>query len=450
LSLFLRFAAVSLLAAAVVPWWPARHERLVVLALDGAHLDTLQRLVREGELPSFAAVMGASAGGRVYGGSRRDPREFWNAAFRGDAVSFETLDRIWDVAAGAGFRAAAVGVPETRERVSAALIVAPGADEVDGFIGDSVGRFVAEDGAVAGPGWPYTPGPSPARHATLGLATGQATPWMSLVLDPPDGRTGVYRVYRTGDDAFYFSPVYRSARPASTYVASAPEGLLYVADDPSSSFGAPGSTRAFHDHVRELTAARFEVALGIAAERRRLLVYFDPLVALSGEPSGLDAAGHDGSAALQEAYRTLDDRLGALARAAGSRSLIAILGREPAGLHADADGDEPAPTGFFFVAGARVTGPPSPTEADLARVAPTLLRLIDVAPEAGEPIGEIAARFHRGETAAPAARHAGGRHEAGVPLTPESLRALGLLSQSTRAPVAGDVLAGGPAADSLR
>ena len=46
---------------------------------------------------------------------------------------------------------------------------------------------------------------------------GQASEWITLRLPAPDDRQGVFRIYRLDDSTAYFSPVYRSAKPAQAF-----------------------------------------------------------------------------------------------------------------------------------------------------------------------------------------------------------------------------------------
>jgi hypothetical protein len=332
-------------------------------------------------------------------------------------------------------RAAAIAVPETREVVSTTLTVAPGADEAEGFIGDNVGRFVAADSSLFAAGWPYDAADMASVDVEAArLGVGEASAWVGLKLGPPDARSGIFRIYRAADASVYVSPVYRFARPARTYVSSAPKDLLYVANDPSRAFA--DRMGIVYRHVRELTAARFEVALRLVAERRQLVVYFDPLLALSTAASGAGVQAAPDEGQLRDAYAAVDGRLGALVREAGGRSIVAVIGREPLAARADVTSG-PAPAGFLMITKAPGELPESRHRADVADVAPTLLRLLGVPPDAGEPVADLAAWFPvMRDRDIPAVRHGEVLADAHVPLTSDSLRALGLLSHSTRAPEA--------------
>jgi hypothetical protein len=440
-SLVFRLFAAVLLVAALIPRGSTRHDRVLVVALDGVRLAKLRELVGAGRMPHVAAVLSSAEGGGLYGGSRRDPRGFWRSAFSGVAWTEvdDAVDYVWERAADAGLRAAVVALPETREVLSPATLVLPGADEVTGFIGDSAGRVVKLAAVRRGSlGWPYQAAAERVAGEIADLSPGDASEWIRLQLPEPDGRGGVFRVYRLERDSAYVTPVYRSAKPAGDYVRGMGARLVYVADDPSWS-ARSSRLRDYYRHARDLTAVRAELAAGLARGRWPLLVYFDPLPALV-EPTA-SAGGRQRAALARDAYETIDARVGALMAAAGPRTAIVLLGREPQSRRSrrdDAKQTRRPSTGFLFVGdGASVSTGKVGEPEHLERVARTILQLIGVDSATGEPpIEAMAARFSRGRRAM-GANESRPALDLGVPLTADSLRSLGLLSQSTLAPRAG-------------
>ena len=149
-----------------------------------------------------------------------------------------------------------------------------------------------------------------------------------MTLPAPDGRDGVFRIYRLDQDTAYLSPVYRAATPARRYVPGVGEHLLYVPDDPAWTVDSTRLRDYFYRHVRDLTAVRAELAVDLAAGRWPLLVYFDPLLGLVEQ--AYCANGQQPDDIARDAYATVDARIGALAQAAGPETAIVVVGREPA------------------------------------------------------------------------------------------------------------------------
>jgi len=410
------------------------------VALDGARLATVRELARDGVMPNVAAILAGAAGGEVYGGSRRDPRGFWRAVLSGGSWRGEPDRSLWSRAADAGLRSVAIALPDTRELLSPTSLVLPGADEVTGFIGDNAGTVASMAAVKRGElAWPYVQGAQRAREAVAGLSPGKASDWISVGSAPPDDRTGMFRIYRLDADAVYLSPVYRAATPASKYVPGAPARLVYVPDDPAWTVDSSRLRDYFYVHARDLTGARADLATELAAGRWPLLVYFESLLGLveqayPARPAKLASADET---VLRDAYHAIDSRIGRLVSAAGPRTAIVLLGREPAGQE-NAD-DLPqsarATTGFVFVG--EVSSPsvaPVSEPAHVARVARNLIHLLAL-PGADHraTMETVAAKGSRPGVGTRSARR-GEAGERGVPLTPDSLRDLGLLSDSTRTP----------------
>jgi hypothetical protein len=194
--------------------------------------------------------------------------------------------------------------------------------------------------------------------------------------------------------------------------------LVYVPDDPAWTVDSSRLRDYFYRHVRDLTAVRAELAADLAAGRWPLLLYFDPLLGLIEQAYSAD--GEEENVAL-DAYATIDARIGALAQAAGPGTAIVLVGREPAaGQGVEHAGEAPPATGFLFVDAKGGASSSGEQPAQVTQVATTLRRLL------------------RRDLAGATPVEAKSVDAGGVPLTAASLRRLGLLTEQTQAPVAGN------------
>ena len=323
--------------------------------------------------------------------------------------------------------------------VNERLVVLPGANEADGFVGDNVGRVASlvaiERGRID---WPYTAARKEIAGVIANLEVGAASAWIGLAMPAPDGRNGAFKIYRLDEDSVYLTPAYRNTR--ETEIGSSP--TLYVADDPAWTAGTSRLADYYYRHVRDLTADRAAVARELASGSWKLVVYVDTLLSSVRRADRIVDAAHAGygalpSDALLEAYGQVDERIGALIDAAGTGAMVAVIGSEPDdSLRRARSEGRPVPTGFLYLGG-RSRSRHSVTDAKtaIAQVAPTLLYLLDVAPVGeAEPMATVVARYPRTRVAKDG-RGSGKRASSnGIPMTVESLRELGLLSEKAAVP----------------
>ena len=409
-----RLLAICLLVLALVPWGARDSSHVLVLGLDGVTLSELEELGRNGDLPNITKVIARSRAVPIVGGDRRDPRAFWTTALSTDSGATGIGTYVWTVAVTHGFSVAAVGVPGTTELIDRLQAVVPGANESEGFVGDNVGLILDPSANVAALGWPYDGAASQAALAAAALAPGSASDWLPVAVTVGDvERTGAFRIHKLSDGWLWVSPVYRFVRNARSYVLDAPEELFYVADDPAWT-SRSGRLRDYYlQHEDDLANGRSQLAALFASQRRALVVYFDPSI-------GLIKAVYSGRAepaVLRAAYHALDQRVGSLIASVPDSTSVALVGRSATGSSAAANVAS-LPTGFLAIGGSAVGATACGSGyIEVGRVGESLLAALPRAPASSRRKEDVVSLRSEGE----------------LPLTPESLRQLGLLSSTSNA-----------------
>jgi hypothetical protein len=443
----IRLAAVTLLIATLFVRTGSPQDKVLVIALEGARLGDIRSLADRGAIPRLADLIDSGVGGSILGGNTQDRSWYWEAVFATarrlpGGVSGRP---VWELAADAGRPSVVVNVPGTQRLDLDGLVVLPGADAADGFIGDNTGRVVSIAPAASERfAWPYTAASEETDRWLESLTSGQTSEWIEVQEPPPDDRRGFFRIYLLDRDTAYLTPVYRRVYSA-TDVGVGHGNLRYVADDPSWATVSSRIGDYYARHLRDVTASRSEVARELAAGDWRLFVYFETLLAplhhVSAAPDRTPADGGmtgapDRSAWLDADYREVDHRVGQLVDAAGSATLVILLGSdaESPGRAANARASVPASsaTGFFFASNGR--GASASLDVPLDRIAPTILRLIGIDAQAAPgPLRAVVSRYwkrpDRVVQRIPTRLEAGGRE---VPLTPTSLEHLHLLASTAK------------------
>jgi hypothetical protein len=319
----------------------------------------------------------------------------------------------------------AVGVPETLRAKGPRLVVLPGPNEATGFLGENVGRVLRGVAELASLGWPYAAASSEAASAIRSLEPGLTSGWIEVPTGDAE-RTGTFRAYRAADGSLYVSPTYRAFHQArDDSQPTTDSGVPYVADDPAWAPESEIAQTQYVVHVGELADARARraTAEGKGAD---LLVYYDGSVALVQS-----AFSRDGTekrfAGLRGAYQALDARVGALLSEVGPAASVVLIGREPNDvdptLPSVARGERQRATGFFFA-----TDTPGWVAGNRA------IKLTDIRAALLTSL-----RLHR-QRIAMASVSSGGQSR-DVAFEAAALGGLGLLTDSTTAPVADEATA---------
>lgn len=412
---------------ALLPRGVARHERVLVIALDGVRLGEIEERARRGAMPRFAALLDSGVV-RSLDAAGLDPDAYWETIFAGrnaDARRAAPAPRFWDALA-TGDALVLVHVPGVRSSDYPGATVLAGADEARGFVGDNVGMVANfQHLSRADVDWPYAAAAAEVAEVVAGLEVGASSDWIDVVQPGDDGRAGRFRLYRLDENVVYATPVYRVIEPAAPWDASG-----YVADDPSWATTSSRLGDYYFEHVAELAESRAVAAAELAGRDWHLMVYFDATLAsvvraatLVGEPEG---------AAVEAAYRALDARVAAIVDAVRPSTAVVVVGGGPGLDVSAAEADSGGHAGFFLLTPGtgRDDGPVERIESVEATL--RYLAGLPPSPSQGEPIRAVQARFWRPSTprlaAAPAA------HGAELPFTVESFERLGLLSDSAPAP----------------
>ena len=431
LKIFLRILAVALVVVALLPRGVERHDRVLLVLVDGAALEDIERRISAGSLPTFARLIadGIVRSVNAAGGSAD---LFWQRVFAGTTSgrdgSPHRVSRFWDSLA-INDSLILVNVPQAAPADYPGAVVLAGADELHGFVGDNVGVVERYHRLVRGDlDWPHDAASTRVAEVATQLRPGEISDWIEVKQDAPDGRAGRFNIHRLDDDEAYLSPVYRM----TTVLSSALE--VYVADDPTWASDSERLAEYYPTHVSGLARVRGIAAAEIAGrEGWRLMVYFDPTLALIRNAL---AAGEvsNRSQVIADAYVELDQRLARLVEAAGPGTAVAVVGFDSEVGSPKSDGAEPNQSGSGFLVLSPGEGredgravSPEQVEASLRYLA----GLPDSAARA-EPIHAVQARFRRPETPELFEAVDNGRRE--LPFSVESFEALGLLSASADAP----------------
>ncbi|MEE8311332.1 MAG: hypothetical protein V3R77_03680, partial [Candidatus Binatia bacterium] len=203
---------------ALLPRGVARHERVLVVALDGVRLDEIEAGVRNGSMPYFAGLL-ESGLLRPLDARGLDASSYWRTVFSGapdDRRGTAGDPRFWDALA-VDDALVLVHVPETRPGDYPGAIVLPGADETAGFVGDNLGTLANYQRlSRADIDWPYAAAASRVAESVEELEPGDGSDWIEVVQPRGDGRKGRFRLYRLDENVVYLSPVYRLHESTTT------------------------------------------------------------------------------------------------------------------------------------------------------------------------------------------------------------------------------------------
>ncbi len=386
MRLLIRIAAAVLVVAALLPRGVARHDRVLVFAIDGIRRDYAQMLIDAGDMPVLADILDHALHGTLLGDHSGSGAQRWRRVLA--AGSDQEASYVWERVAELGRRGVAVAVPGSDYRSADGLLVLAGADAAHGFVGSNIGSVInAASAAVSGLEWPYAVASSRIGDTTAALARGQRSDWISVDQSAPDGREGVLRAYMLDDETTYLTPIYTRSRPVSDWVRgdSAIAGDRYVPDEPIWAVSSSRVEEYLYWHVRDLSKTRALTAAELAGGEWRLFVYVETLLdsvgrlLVEGRPEAVSAAGIPQS--LREAYAEVDRRIALLSSAAGSDSLVVVIGLDPAPSAPTAtprsrSRSQASPVGFYALA---TEGGGETRPAALEQVAPTLLYLSGLA-----------------------------------------------------------------------
>jgi len=396
-TFLLRFAAVLLVALALLPRGVVHNDRLLVVGLDGIRLDYVEQLTERGAMPTFSRLLADGTLVTLGGRGRVDRVAFWHEVLKGDDSGRGPW--FWLSAERAGARVATIHLPLEQTRALADDMVAlPGADPSNGFVGGSSGQLVRLDRIRSGEvGWPYDAASRSLAEWARMLKPGEASPWIDIVQPEPDARAAVTRLYVLDSTTAYLAPLYR--RSSRLSILAPGSSGLYVADDPSWTNGAGRTRDYYYAHVRDLLRDRSAAAASLAREEWQVLVYVETA------PLGLDRVYRDEAdpgrsedvvpGDFVAIYSELDARLGEIVDAAPPGTAIAIVGSSPPGKNAYSPPDESSVAGFLLVSGGDQGA--VRTRADIGSVEPTLAMLagVPLPARAGDPVSLVWKRFGR-------------------------------------------------------
>jgi len=450
----IRVLAVVLVAFALLPRGVARHERVLVVGLEGASLELIDRLAAEGALPELQRVLASGVLTRISGAGSSDRRGFWDTALGGVEPGLAPTggaSHVWNAVTGGGAEAVVVNFPGVEAGEQEHLTVLPGADEADGFIGDSIGSTVRLDRLQKqNVGWPYTTAATEIAEWAHMLSSGESSSWIGVRQLAPDDRHGVFRLYALDDETAYVSPVYRRTVDVGDDASAEPR--IYVADDPAWALPARRIREYFARHAGDLAGDRGEAAFELAAGDWQLMVYMETLLqaghyvyARERDSDDEDGQAVDDAGLLRSLYVGVDARIGELIEASGPETVVVIVGNEPVTGHEAGEGP---PSGWIVVAGA--PGERATSTSDVRQVAPTLRYLLGLPVERAEttqqPIKAVRVRYwHEPWRSLTLAARKNDVRE--IPFTASSLESLGLLTDTAHAPEAEDADGATDAAD---
>ncbi len=432
LKIFLRILAVALVVVALLPRGVERHDRVLMVAVEGAALAEIERQISAGHLPMFARLI-SSGIVRSVTAAGSSPDLFWQRVFAGATSgsdgSASRGTRFWDSLA-VNDSLILVHVPRAEPTDYPGAVVLAGAHELHGFVGDNVGVVERYQRLVRGDlNWPHDAASAQVAEVAERLRPGEISDWIEVEQEAPDGRVGRFNIHRLDDDQVFLSPVYRvSAVPSSENEA------VYIADDPTWASDSERLAEYYPTHVRELARVR-GVAAAQAAGREgwRLMVYFDSTIALIRHALA-SAESADGRQVIADAYVELDQRLARVVEVAGPGTAVAVVGFESATEAASSDAADGnlSSSGFLLLA-------PGEGREDGRAVSPeqveASMRYLVGLPDSAvrvEPVHAVHARFRRPDAPDLFEPVNKGRRE--LPFSVESFEALGLLSASSDAP----------------
>jgi len=448
-TLVFRIIALLLLAVLFLPSGGMQHDRILVVALDGASREHIDALASRGELPTLGALRSGGYSASISGGSSRSPREYWRTLLGGEvSIHRHAALALWSQLASGERRTVLVNVPaELAGRTAVSWQGLPGADESRAFVGDSTGRVA--DASLVTRGrvdWPYREASREIVAAVESLEVGGASEWIEVSQPQPDSRRGNFRLYRLDEDAYYLTPIYRRTfdLPPATVLPTAGDTdetrALYVADDTSFTAASSRILDYLLPHAAAVSRDRAEAARRIATGPWEVLVYYETLLSTAyGVHAGLLDASEEGgvptAADLADEYRQVDAQIGRMLEAAGPGTLLVVLTREPW-----SQGDESEFTGLMLVG---TDGSAIAEEADISAIAPTLLALaaVDVRPVGPARVLYAATLRHRSSRPSVTVDRSGGMVVHNFEGSADTLRRLGGLEESVSIPADVEVAA---------
>jgi len=394
-SRVVRIAAVFLILAALWPRGVARHERVLVFAIEGLDFSILHDTLHAGEMPVLRSVVDSGVRIGLHGWRVGDRSEHWRALFEG--VDAGVSDRpaagvagepVWDELVRAGGSALVVAVPGVEAREGPHIRVLAGVDPAMGIEGDSAGQLVNGATVLAGElAWPYVTSADAAARAAGRLKRGEWSDWIHVPLGSSPARDGSFRLFRVDAERFYLTPVFLSGIDPHAW------------DEAPWALAGPGFEQ-LEDAVSDAARAKFQVALDAAGPEWDLTVYFDTLAASATRSharlTALQARAVPGRyrtreeslAEVRKDYSEVDHQLGELRAKSGDRTCVAVL------LEGSAAYDGPG--GIARNRAELVvdcdSGREGRAEASFVDVAPTLRYLLGLPANSGRVIASVAAR----------------------------------------------------------
>lgn len=432
------FAAAVLLATIQLARLDGPQEagvrRVLVFGIDGGTWDVMEPMFEAGELPVLHALYKSS----IHGVLRSRPPVLspvvWTTIFTGHdktthgVVNWKTsqsthrrVKAVWQVASEAGRVANVFNVPSTWPPEPVNGVMLSGFPLSGSHIGGNTGQvYEPRDLTRRAVAPVYRDNSAALMDGLRGLDPGAWSPWVETRLRSHPSYRGLVRIKRLGDEAYYFSPFYRTD---AGLVISHPANLRqriagdmpgpYIPEGPGWSRWAEPDTPAYlAEHLVDVSRIQTHAASLFIGGRWDLFIYVNTLVDRVSHPywAYMRPGDYEGlslekaaryAEAVRDSYRETDRQLGRLLEGAKDEFYIVLASDH--GFKSSRDRSQQIGThdfdGIYLVAGPGITGSEAAgREVFIENIAPTILYLLGLpvaSDMAGEVISEVAGALGR-------------------------------------------------------